>query len=199
MAAAQTPPASTQASAPSAFDAGGALSVGATEWRTTLGTGWSVVLFHSADGHKYVQQTVSWGRILSGPKFSGFLRGRFEWAVEVTPIYGQYNPDTVYGVGISPLDWRWNFEPRGRYSPFVELASGLMKSTSPIPQGTSSANFTASGGGGVRILVAHNQSVVLAYRFDHISNGNRLADNPGLNAHAIHIGWSLLQPSKRRQ
>ncbi len=181
-----------------AFDAGSALSVGATEWRTTFGTAWGVVMFHSAGGHRYVQQTISWGRILSGPKFPGLLRGRFEWAIEITPIYGQYNPDSVYGIGVAPLDWRWNFEPRGRYSPFVELAGGLMKSSGPIPPGTTSGNFIAYGGGGLRILVANNQSVVLAYRFDHISNGNRLDRNPGVNAHAIHVGWSLLQPPKLR-
>lgn len=191
-------PASAQAPIPAApspaFDANTAFAVGASEWRTTVGSAWGVVVFHSAGGHRYIQQTISWGRILSGPKLSGALRGRFEWAIEVTPVYGQYLPDHIYGVGVSPLDWRWNFEPRGRYAPFAELAGGLMKSSGPVPPGTTSANFTAHAGGGVRILVANRQALVLAYRFDHISNGNRLDRNPGVNAHAVHVGWSWLQP-----
>jgi hypothetical protein len=48
----------------------------------------------------------------------------------------------------------------------------------------------------VRVLIAGRQSLVLAYRFDHISNGNRLERNPGVNAHALHVGWSLLKPPK---
>jgi hypothetical protein len=162
----------------------------------TVGTAYGVVVFHSAGGHQYVMQTLSWGRVLSGPKFRGALRGRFEWAIEAMPVYGQYLPDRVYGFGVSPLSWRWNFEPRGRYAPFVQLSGGLMKSTGPVPPGTTSANFMAHAGGGVRVLIAGRQSLVLAYRFDHISNGNRLERNPGVNAHALHVGWSLLKPPK---
>jgi hypothetical protein len=162
----------------------------------TVGTAYGVVVFHSAGGHQYVMQTLSWGRVLSGPKFPGALRGRFEWAIEVMPVYGQYLPDRVYGFGVSPLSWRWNFEPRGRYAPFVQLSGGLMKSSGPVPPDTTSANFTAHAGGGLRVLVTRQQSLVLAYRFDHISNGNRLEQNPGVNAHAFHLGWSLLKPRK---
>lgn len=179
---------------PSSFAASDLLGVGTTEWMATVGTAYGVVVFHSAGGHQYVVQTLSWGRVLSGPKFPGALRGRFEWAIELMPVYGQYLPDRVYGFGVSPLSWRWNFEPRGRYAPFVQLSGGLMKSTGPVPPGTTSANFTAHAGGGVRVLVAKQQSLVLAYRFDHISNGNRLDRNPGVNAHAFHLGWSLLKP-----
>lgn len=169
------------------------LAVGATEWMATVGSAYGVVVFHSAGGHQYVTQTFSWGRVLSGPKFPGFLRGRFEWAVELMPVYGQYRPDHVYGFGVSPLSWRWNFEPRGRYAPFAQLSGGLMRSNGPVPPGTTSANFTAHLGAGVRILMKGPHSLVLAYRFDHISNGNRLDRNPGVNAHALHVGWSLLK------
>jgi hypothetical protein len=195
---AQSPVANAPPPSPGAatLQVGPLLEVGATEWMATFGTAYGVVVFHSAGGHQYVMQTFSWGRVLSGPKFPGALRGRFEWAVEVMPAYGQYLPDRVYGFGVLPLSWRWNFEPRGRYAPFVELSGGLMKSSGPVPPGTTSANFLAHTGGGVRVLVARQQSLVLAYRFDHISNGNRLDRNPGVNAHAFHVGWSLLQPRK---
>jgi hypothetical protein len=102
----------------------------------------------------------------------------------------------VFGVGVSPLSWRWNFEPRGRYAPFVQLSGGFMKSTGALPPGTTSANFTAHAGAGVRVLMARHQALVLSYRLDHISNGNRLERNPGVNAHAIHVGWSVLRPRK---
>lgn len=188
------PPSATSQAAPR--DVGGVITLGTTEWMTTVGNAWGIVVFHSAGGHKYATQTVSWGRVLSAPKFSGALRGRFEWAVEVTPVYAQYTPDKTYGFGITPLLWRWNFEPRGRYAPFVQLAGGALWTTSPVPPGTTTANFTANTGAGVRILFNSHQAMVLMYRFDHISNGNRLERNPGVNAHALHFGISLLKPGK---
>jgi hypothetical protein len=163
----------------------------------TLGTAWGVVFFNSAGGHDYLMQTVSWGRVLSGPKFSGALRGRFEWAFEVTPVYGQYHPHSTFGFGVSPLLWRWNFEPRGRYAPFAQLSGGALWTSNPVPDRTTTANFIANAGAGVRVLLKSQQALVLLYRFDHISNGNRLDRNPGVNAHALHFGFSLLRPRKR--
>ena len=179
-----------------AIDASSLLQAGTTEWLATVGSAWGVVLFHSAGGHQYLSQTVSWGRILSGPKFPGVLRGRFEWAMEVTPVFAQYRPDDVYGLGVAPICWRWNFEPRGKYAPYAELAGGLMWSSAPVPEETTTANFTAHAGAGVRMLIRKHEALVVAYRLDHISNGNRLERNPGVNAHAIHVGLSLLRPGK---
>lgn len=188
-------PAAGQVVAPP-LDAGPVLALGATEWMTTFGTGWGVVVFNSAGGHDYVTQNVSWGRVLSGPKFPGALRGRFEWAFEATPVYGQYHPDKAYGFGLTPLVWRWNFEPRGRYAPFAQLAGGALWTSAPVPEQTTTSNFTANAGFGLRILFKSRQALVLMYRFDHISNGNRLESNPGVNAHALHFGFSLLRPRK---
>lgn len=179
---------------PATLDAGTLVSRGATEWMATVGNGWSAVLFHSVAGHKYVMQTVSWGRVLTPPVFPGVLRGRFEWAFEAIPVYAQYTPNTTYGFGLTPVVWRWNFEPRGRYAPFTQLAGGALWTTSPVPQNTTTANFTGNIGVGVRMLLRSHQALVLMYRFDHISNGNRLEQNPGINAHAIHFGLSVMRP-----
>jgi hypothetical protein len=180
--------------APSApLDEAPALDRGASEWMSTIGSAWGQVVFHSAGGHRYLSQTLSWGKVLSGAKFRGVLRGRFEWAVEVTPAYAQYDPDDVYGIGVSPFVWRWNFEPHRKYAPFAELAGGLLWTTKPVPQGTTGANFTAHAGVGLRRTFRPTQALVVLYRFDHISNGNRLDRNPGVNAHAIHVGWSVVK------
>ena len=47
---------------------------------------------------------------------------------------------------------------------------------------------------GERDVNALQDALVVAYRFDHISNGNRLARNPGVNAHMVVVGWSRVQP-----
>ncbi len=161
---------------------GGMLDSGSSEWKGTLGVAQGMVIFHSARGHRYLLDTLSWGRVLSDPKFAGWLRGRFQWAFEVAPVYAQFRPDHAYGVGLSPLVWRWNFEPRRRYAPFTELSGGLLFTSRPVPPGTARANFTAHAGGGVRVLVFPDQALVIEYRLDHISNGNRLEKNPGVPA-----------------
>ena len=184
-------------SAPSAsLDAAPLVDRGATEWMTTIGNAWAVVLFHSAEGHRYLAQTLSWGRVLTGATFNGALRGRFEWAVEITPVFRQYHPEAAYGFGVSPFTWRWNFEPHGKHAPFAELGGGMLWTSSPVPQRTARANFTAHVGVGLRRMIRPTQALVVSYRFDHISNGNRVERNPSLNAHGLQVGWSLLKPGK---
>lgn len=170
--------------------------VGTSEWMATGGIARGVVVFHSAAGHRYALQTLSWGRILTTPRGIGGLRGRFEWAFEATPVYGQYQPSRAYGFGFTPLVWRWNFEPHGRYAPYAELAGGALWTSNPVPDHTTAANFTAHLGGGLRVFLRPQQALVLGYRFQHISNGNRLDRNPGVNAHAVQVGWTYLRPRK---
>ena len=37
---------------------------------------------------------------------------------------------------------------------------------------------------------ADGRGVIVGYRLHHISNGNRVARNPGVNAHMLVIGWT---------
>jgi hypothetical protein len=170
------------------------LSKNATEWMVTGGAAYGIVVFHSAGGHRFGLQTVSLARVLTEAHLPGLLRGRFAWAFEVVPVFAQYQPTRTYGFGLSPLVWRWNFEPRGRVAPYVELTGGGLWTTEPIPAGTTSANFTAHGGGGVRFFVRPRQALVINYWFHHISNGNRLERNPGVNSHVVQVGFSYARP-----
>jgi hypothetical protein len=167
---------------------------GTTEWMITGGPALGVTVFHSQEGHNYFLQAVSWGRVLSGLVGPGALRGRFQWSVEFVPLYGQYDPERTYGFGITPLLWRWNFAPRGKIAPFAELAGGALWTRDPVPADTTTANFTAHASYGIRYFVRPRTAFVAAYRFHHISNGNRLDRNPGVNAHVIQLGVSLVRP-----
>jgi len=170
--------------------------VGTWEWMVTGGPAFGTVLFHSAEGHRYALQTLSWGWMMSKPRGSGPLRGRFEWAFEAVPIYGQYAPQRTYGFGLTPLVWRWNFEPRGRLAPYTELAGGALWTKDAVPVRTTTSNFTAHAGAGLRIYIRPQDAVIVSYRLHHISNGNRLERNPGVNAHVLQFGWSLLRPRR---
>jgi opacity protein-like surface antigen len=108
----------------------------------------------------------------------------------MTPLFAQFSPANIYGVGIAPVVWRWNFPPGRRWSSFVELSMGGLWTSAPIPENTSRANFTAHWGAGVRRRWNDRNAVLLAYRLQHFSNGNRLGSNPGVNSHVILAGWS---------
>jgi hypothetical protein len=191
--AAQAPP--TDAAAPvNDHDVVAILDVGTTEWMATAGPAFGIVIFHSAGGHRYFLPALSWGRILSGPVGPGVLRGRFQWSFEVVPLFGQFAPENTLGLGLTPLLWRWNFEPRGRFAPFAELAGGGLWTRDPVPSRTTTANFTAHAAYGIRYFLRPHAALVASYRLHHISNGNRLERNPGVNAHVLQFGVSVMHP-----
>jgi hypothetical protein len=161
-----------------------------SEWHVSVGVARSVSLFQSTAGRAYAVQTVSWGRELTREWGPGSLGGRFVWAVEAMPIFAQFSPASIYGIGLAPVVWRWNFRSQPRWSAFGEMAMGGMWSTEPIPENTSRGNFTAHWGAGVRLRPRGPHAVVVAYRFQHLSNGNQLGSNPGVNSHVVLIGWS---------
>ena len=160
------------------------------EWVAAIGAARSVKLFQSTAGRAYAVQTIAWAKTLTGDLAFGPIRGRFAWGVEAMPIFAQFSPSAIYGFGFAPVVWRWNFPPRPRYSIFAELSMGGLWTTEPIPEKTGRGNFTAHWGGGVRLRPRGGNAMVLAYRFQHFSNGNQLGSNPGVNSHVVLIGWS---------
>jgi hypothetical protein len=163
---------------------------GSAEWAIAAGAAKSVNLFQSTAGRAYAVQTMTWAKTLTGDLRFGPVRGRFAWGVEAMPVFAQFEPSRIYGLGFAPVVWRWDFPPRPRYSVFAELAMGGMWSTEPIPEETSRGNFTAHWGGGVRLRPRGAHALLLAYRFQHFSNGNQMGSNPGVNAHVVLLGWS---------
>ena len=162
----------------------------ASEWNVAIGVARSVNLYQSESGRAYAVQTIGWARELTREiKLIG-IRGRFAWGVEATPLFAQFDPSTVYGVGVAPVVWRWNFPPQPRWSAFAELSMGGLWTTDPIPEKSGRANFTAHWGGGVRLRRRGAHAILVAYRFQHFSNGNQLGENPGINSHVFLAGWS---------
>jgi opacity protein-like surface antigen len=161
-----------------------------SEWMVAAGVSTSVNLFESMAGRNYAVQNVGWARELTPELAPGMLRGRFAWGVEAMPLFAQFNPSTIYGVGFAPVVWRWNFTPHPKWSAFAELSMGGLWTSDPIPEDTSRVNFTAHWGGGVRLWPRGRHAVLLAYRFQHFSNGNQFGSNPGVNSHVFLAGWS---------
>lgn len=162
----------------------------AGEWVVAVGGAKSVNLFESAAGRAYAVQTIAYSRELTGDLKIAGIRGRFAWGVEATPVFAQFSPANIYGLGIAPVVWRWNFPPQPTWSAFAELSMGGLWTSDAIPENTSRVNFTAHWGGGIRRRWRGSHALLLAYRFQHFSNGNQLGSNPGVNSHVFLAGWS---------
>ena len=131
---------------------------------------------------------LRYGWILTGPHLPGFLRGRFEYAVDAVPVFLAFQPtNTAYGVGFDPLGLKWNFQRHGRISPYLELTGGALFTNHDVPTGTNTVNFMDQAALGMHILGAkHNVSLELRYM--HISNAGLATPNPGVNTVQVRLG-----------
>ncbi len=131
---------------------------------------------------------LRYGWVLTGEHLPGFLRGRFEYAVDAEPAYLIFQPaNTAYGVGFNPFGLKWNFARRGRLSPFFELSGGTLFTDHNVPTNTNTVNFTSAAALGTHVLGAkYNWSVELRYL--HISNAGLATPNPGINTVQVRVG-----------
>jgi hypothetical protein len=131
---------------------------------------------------------LRYGWVLTGAHLPGILRGRFEYTVDAIPAYLIFQPaNTAYGVGFNPLGLKWNFERRGKLSPYLHLGGGAMFSNHNVPARTNTVNFTPSAAFGTHILgEKYNWSVELWYL--HISSAGLGSLNPGLNTVQVRVG-----------
>jgi Lipid A 3-O-deacylase (PagL) len=131
---------------------------------------------------------LRYGWVLTGPHLPSILRGRFEYAVDAVPVFVVFQPaNTAYGVGFDPLGLKWNFERRGRFSPFLELTGGVLFTSHDVPANTNPVNFMDQAAFGTHILGAkYNVSVELRYM--HISNAGLGNLNPGVNTVQVRVG-----------
>jgi hypothetical protein len=130
---------------------------------------------------------VRYGWILTAPHGPGFLKGRFEYAVDAVPAFLVFQrADTAYGAGVNPVVFKWIFAARGHVSPYLELNGGTLFTTHDVPTGTSTINFTTGAALGTHFLGEHAWSVDLRYM--HISNAGLTVPNPGVNTVQVRLG-----------
>lgn len=131
---------------------------------------------------------LRYGWVLTDAHLPGFLKGRFEYAVDAVPAYLIFQPTgTAYGVGLNPLNLKWNFVARGRLSPYLELSGGTLFTTAKVPAKTASVNFTSGAALGTHILGPRYAWAIEA-RYLHISNAGLGDLNPGINTFEVRLG-----------
>ena len=128
------------------------------------------------------------GWILTAPHGPGFLKGRFEYVVDGTPVFMVFQPGgTAYGAGFSPLGLKWLLATRGNLVPYFELNGGTLFSNHDVPFGTNTVNFTDAAAFGIHVLRdSYNWSVEARYM--HISNAGLAPLNSGVNTVQVRIG-----------
>jgi hypothetical protein len=131
---------------------------------------------------------LRYGWVLLDSHGPSFLRGKFEYAIDAVPAYLIFQrANTVYGVGVNPLNLKWNFERRGSIVPYAELSGGLLFTTHDVPPRTSSVNFTPAAAFGLHFLRKRFAWTVEA-RYLHISDAGLSRLNPGINTFEVHLG-----------
>ena len=131
---------------------------------------------------------LRYGWVLTKPLGPGFLKGRFEYALDAVPAYLIFQPtNTAYGAGLNPVNLKWNFATRGHLAPYLELSGGTLFTTHEVPPGTSKVNFTSAAAFGAHWL-GERHALTLEARYLHISNAGLSAPNPGVNTVEIRLG-----------
>ena len=97
----------------------------------------------------------------------------------------------VYGSGVSPEGFQLDFYPRSRVQPFLSNNGGFIYFADKVlsEQG-SQFMYTIDFGGGVNIFRKMRQVVTIGYRYQHLSNANLSAHNPGTDANTFYVGVS---------
>lgn len=159
--------------------------------------GGSEIAFWTTGGHGtngIAQHTGVWtagfryGWVITDPHGPGFLRGRFEYAVDAVPAFVVFQPtNTAYGAAVNPFALIWNFDTHGRVVPYLDLGGGVLFTNTQVPAGTSRINFTTAGAVGMHYL-AGKLTWTADVRFMHISNAGLETPNPGINTVQLRLG-----------
>jgi lipid A 3-O-deacylase len=147
---------------------------------------------HSVPGGR--SQTGVWnvglryGWVLTRPHGPGWCKGRFEYAVDVVPVFLVFQPaNTAFGAGFDPLNLKWNLAVRGRLVPYLELSGGTLFTNHSVPAGTNDVNFTSSAALGMHVL-GEKYNWSLEARYQHLSNAGLATSNPGINTFQVRLG-----------
>jgi hypothetical protein len=139
---------------------------------------------------------VRYGWVLTDAHGPNFLKGRFEYAIDAVPAYVISQPaNTAYGVGVNPLNLKWNLVSEHQVFPYLELSGGLLFTTENVPTGTGKVNFTPAAAMGVHV-VRKNYAWALEGRYLHISDAGLTRLNPGINTFEVRLGFGKFRPPK---
>ncbi|HLH09696.1 MAG TPA: acyloxyacyl hydrolase [Terriglobales bacterium] len=105
-----------------------------------------------------------------------------------------HNAETVYGGGLDPIGFQFNFRRGHKWQPFANTHGGFLYFAQQVPVIDSSQyNFTFSFGGGVQVFTSERSSFSIGYKYYHLSNANSGNRNPGVDANLFYAGFSFFK------
>jgi len=142
--------------------------------------------------YQYANAGVRAGIVLTDAHGPGFLRGNFEYAAEISPLYLFFQPvkladgtrgrEIVYGAAVSPLVLKWNFTSGKKLIPYLALEGAAILTTKDVPAGdTSVVNFGSGVAVGLQYLCNDRHTVAVSGRLLHVSNASIGDYNPSIN------------------
>jgi hypothetical protein len=114
----------------------------------------------------------------------------------------QTNRTTAYGFGGSPLGLQLNFRRQKKLQPYLTLSGGLVMFNKTVPDNRSTLqpnnfgkkfNYMIDGGGGIQYKFKSGRSMMVGYKFHHISNAYTGNINPGFDSNFIYVGYSFIR------
>lgn len=133
------------------------------------------------------------GIVLTGEHLPGWLRGDFEWAGDVMPVFTVFPPNSaVYGGSIRPVIWQWNFTSKKKVAPYFAAVGGIIFTRQNVPPGdTSQVNFSSGASFGANVFPKRRRALLLEMSILHISNASLGNHNPGYNGSIFFtVGYS---------
>ena len=102
---------------------------------------------------------------------------------------GRTGEDSLVDFGLTPV-LRYQRNPAGGFAPFAELGVGAHVHTEDgIGNKNFDIPFSFGNHFGVGARFGAQSRYELVYRFQHLSNAGLGDDNPGINFHAIQLGY----------
>jgi lipid A 3-O-deacylase len=191
LAAQDAPPVQTPAPALSEDFRAQSLKRGAWELGVLAGGGSGL---GKSDGTQFFYAGGRVGLVLTGDHLPGLLRGNFEWAVDILPLYPVFPPENgIYAASIKPAIWQWNFTSGKKIAPYVAAAGGVVFSKSNIPPGdTSQINFTPQLVVGSHVFFQQHRALFFEGSLGHLSSASIGNHNPGYNVtflFTVGLSW----------
>jgi lipid A 3-O-deacylase len=177
--------------APAVGRAQGTPENSSSEWQVWTGGGHGINGSQSGTG--VWNLGLRYGLLLTAPWGPGFMRGQFEYAFDVVPVWViAQKTDTVYGASIDPFAFKWILSAPKKVRPFFEIEGGALFTAREVPENTSNINFTTSGGIGA-LFLREKHTFTVEVRFQHISNAGMTNPNPGINTMQVRIGFGAFR------
>lgn len=152
----------------------------------TLGARLRRALARSSDGARVVEYV---GELLP------VVTMTYEPVVGAPPAAVARGERTLYGLGVMPVGVRLRGAGEAdRWRPYLGGGIGAVYFAAPLPDRRGKRfNFVFRVGIGVRLRLGAGATVMLGYRFHHLSNGFRGRINPGFDSNVFHLGATVAQ------